>query len=166
MLPRRLLFMGLLSLAFFASTAWGAEPPRLAVLVYVDQLRGDYLTRWDALFGEGGFHRREPHVKLKGQRRDVSRREDAQLAREAAVVLGAAHLHCRFRRFGLGLIGLGLIGLRLIRLELIRLGLIELGLIGLELIRLGLIRLGLNSRGARAILRAHTTQSLRSVTGH
>jgi hypothetical protein len=29
------------------------------VLVFFDQLRGDYLTRWDALFGEGGFHRLE-----------------------------------------------------------------------------------------------------------
>src|SRR5947209_4853420 len=32
---------------------------RLAVLVVFDQLRGDYLTRWDGLFGEGGFHRLE-----------------------------------------------------------------------------------------------------------
>jgi hypothetical protein len=35
------------------------EKPRLAVLVVFDQLRGDYLTRWDTLFGEGGFHRLE-----------------------------------------------------------------------------------------------------------
>lgn len=36
-----------------------AEPPqtKLAVLVVFDQMRGDYLKRWDALFGEGGFHR-------------------------------------------------------------------------------------------------------------
>src|SRR5262245_19272271 len=33
--------------------------PRLAVLVYFDQLRGDFLTRWDSLFVEGGFHRLE-----------------------------------------------------------------------------------------------------------
>ncbi|HEY7312345.1 MAG TPA: alkaline phosphatase family protein [Gemmataceae bacterium] len=36
-----------------------AETPRLAVLVYFDQLRGDYLTRWDELFGDAGFHRLE-----------------------------------------------------------------------------------------------------------
>jgi predicted AlkP superfamily pyrophosphatase or phosphodiesterase len=34
-------------------------PARLAVLVVFDQMRADYLTRWDALFGEGGFHRLE-----------------------------------------------------------------------------------------------------------
>jgi hypothetical protein len=34
-----------------------AEKPRVVVLVVFDQLRGDYLSRWDALFGEGGFHR-------------------------------------------------------------------------------------------------------------
>jgi hypothetical protein len=32
-------------------------PPRLAVLVIFDQLRGDYLERWEKLFGEGGFRR-------------------------------------------------------------------------------------------------------------
>jgi hypothetical protein len=43
----------------------GAEPsrqssrPRLAVLVYFDQMRGDYLSRWETLFGEGGFRRLE-----------------------------------------------------------------------------------------------------------
>jgi predicted AlkP superfamily pyrophosphatase or phosphodiesterase len=31
----------------------------LAVLVVFDQMRGDYLTRWDNLFGDGGFHRLE-----------------------------------------------------------------------------------------------------------
>jgi hypothetical protein len=30
---------------------------RLAVLVVFDQLRGDYLQRWDDLFVDGGFHR-------------------------------------------------------------------------------------------------------------
>jgi len=35
----------------------GARPPR--VLVVFDQMRGDYLTRWDGLFGAGGFHRLE-----------------------------------------------------------------------------------------------------------
>jgi hypothetical protein len=33
------------------------ECPRLAVLVVFDQLRADYLTRWDDLFVEGGFRR-------------------------------------------------------------------------------------------------------------
>jgi hypothetical protein len=33
--------------------------PRLAVLVYFDQLRGDYPERWRELFGEGGFRRLE-----------------------------------------------------------------------------------------------------------
>lgn len=32
-------------------------PPRLVVLVYFDQFRGDYLARWGAQFGEGGFKR-------------------------------------------------------------------------------------------------------------
>jgi hypothetical protein len=32
-------------------------PVKLAVLVVFDQLRGDYLGRWDTLFKEGGFHR-------------------------------------------------------------------------------------------------------------
>ncbi len=34
-----------------------AEPVRLAVLVVFDQMRADYLTRWQSLFGEGGFRR-------------------------------------------------------------------------------------------------------------
>lgn len=42
------------------TTAQAAPPgghPRLLVLVYFDQLRGDYLSRWEALFGAGGFRR-------------------------------------------------------------------------------------------------------------
>ncbi len=31
--------------------------PRLAVLVIFDQMRGDYLSRWQRLFGPGGFRR-------------------------------------------------------------------------------------------------------------
>src|SRR5262245_77380 len=31
--------------------------PRLAVLVFFDQLRGDYLSRWHELFVEDGFRR-------------------------------------------------------------------------------------------------------------
>src|SRR5262245_19565596 len=34
-----------------------AGPPRLAVLLVFDQLRGDYPERWDALFEDGGFRR-------------------------------------------------------------------------------------------------------------
>jgi predicted AlkP superfamily pyrophosphatase or phosphodiesterase len=33
------------------------DGPRLAVLVVFDQMRGDYLSRWETLFGEGGFRR-------------------------------------------------------------------------------------------------------------
>src|SRR5262249_54320660 len=36
----------------------GAGKPRLAVLVVFDQLRGDYLQRWQELYApDGGFHR-------------------------------------------------------------------------------------------------------------
>ncbi|MGH7173794.1 MAG: alkaline phosphatase family protein [Gemmataceae bacterium] len=69
MMSRCLLWAGLLPLALFLGLLGlpahsGAEPskpetPRLIVLVYIDQLRADYLTRWDTLFGEGGFHRLE-----------------------------------------------------------------------------------------------------------
>lgn len=69
MLSRRLILPGLLILALFlglrsippssAAEPSKAETPRLAVLVYIDQLRADYLTRWDELFGAGGFHRLE-----------------------------------------------------------------------------------------------------------
>src|SRR3954453_3345164 len=31
--------------------------PRLVVLVFFDQFRGDYLDRWKGEFGEGGFAR-------------------------------------------------------------------------------------------------------------
>lgn len=34
-----------------------AEPPRLAVVISLDQLRADYLTRFRPYFGEGGFKR-------------------------------------------------------------------------------------------------------------
>ncbi len=36
---------------------WAQEKPRLAVLVVFDQLRGDYLTKWEPLFGKDGFQR-------------------------------------------------------------------------------------------------------------
>jgi hypothetical protein len=65
---RRLCIVGMFPLVFvlgllgFADCGAGPsadQAPRLVVLVYFDQLRGDYLTRWDALLGEGGFHRLE-----------------------------------------------------------------------------------------------------------
>jgi hypothetical protein len=34
-----------------------AGKPKLAVIVVFDQLRGDYLEKWQELFGEGGFRR-------------------------------------------------------------------------------------------------------------
>ncbi|MFL5338643.1 MAG: alkaline phosphatase family protein [Gemmataceae bacterium] len=36
-----------------------AEPPKLAVLVVFDQMRGDYLARWQELYGSDGFRRLE-----------------------------------------------------------------------------------------------------------
>jgi hypothetical protein len=66
MLARRLLLLGLsLPGLFSLATLRGAAPPervggdrpRLAVLVFFDQMRGDYLSRWQVLFGEGGFRR-------------------------------------------------------------------------------------------------------------
>jgi predicted AlkP superfamily pyrophosphatase or phosphodiesterase len=77
LLARRCLPLLLLSLTLLGLSACGPRPvavvPRppeeplpiepgpvhLAVLVVFDQLRGDYLTRWDDLFGDGGFHRLE-----------------------------------------------------------------------------------------------------------
>lgn len=52
------LFLSVIVVApLFASDPPAArERPRLAVLVYVDQLRGDYLTRWEGLF-EAGLQR-------------------------------------------------------------------------------------------------------------
>jgi hypothetical protein len=39
-------------------SARAEEPrPRLVVLVYFDQFRGDYLSRWSTAFGDGGFKR-------------------------------------------------------------------------------------------------------------
>jgi hypothetical protein len=40
-----------------ATPANSPPRPRLAVLVYFDQMRGDYLTRWQELFADGGFRR-------------------------------------------------------------------------------------------------------------
>jgi predicted AlkP superfamily pyrophosphatase or phosphodiesterase len=41
------------------AAAEDAPKAKLAVLVVFDQLRGDYLTRWDDQFGADGFHRLE-----------------------------------------------------------------------------------------------------------
>jgi hypothetical protein len=38
-------------------SAPAAGPVRLAVFVVFDQMRGDYPTRWEELYGEGGFRR-------------------------------------------------------------------------------------------------------------
>jgi hypothetical protein len=56
-----LLALALLHLLFRPAHAGPPAPekPHLAVLVYIDQLRGDYLTRWDELFGPDGFRRLE-----------------------------------------------------------------------------------------------------------
>src|SRR5581483_11330879 len=52
--------------AAWAATLSAAEPtaaaparPKLLVLVVFDQFRGDYLSRWDSLFTDDGFHRLE-----------------------------------------------------------------------------------------------------------
>jgi len=44
----------------WGSPASAAEPspkPRLVILIFFDQLRGDYLARWESSFGPGGFRR-------------------------------------------------------------------------------------------------------------
>jgi predicted AlkP superfamily pyrophosphatase or phosphodiesterase len=57
--------LGLLGVAFSPSGVETSKvtdqpgQPRLAVLLLFDQLRGDYLVRWDDLFEERGFHRLE-----------------------------------------------------------------------------------------------------------
>ncbi len=64
-LPCTCALLTALLLVFFGGRllqAPAAEPaarnsPRLAVLVIFDQMRGDYLPRWEKLFGERGFRR-------------------------------------------------------------------------------------------------------------
>jgi hypothetical protein len=53
------LALTLLALVCLVPAARADEParPRLVVLVYFDQFRGDYLARWADQFGEGGFKR-------------------------------------------------------------------------------------------------------------
>src|SRR5262245_40459542 len=48
---------GVVLLFWAVGAAPAAEKPRLAVLVIFDQLRGDYLSRWQDLYGAGGFRR-------------------------------------------------------------------------------------------------------------
>jgi hypothetical protein len=53
------LLLGLSACAMPAADPPKPGPVRLVVLVVFDQMRGDYLTRWDGLFTEDGFHRLE-----------------------------------------------------------------------------------------------------------
>lgn len=69
MMPRHLLLVALFPLVLLfvllpasppsSDQPRPAETPRLVVVVFFDQLCADYLTRWDSLFGDGGFHRLE-----------------------------------------------------------------------------------------------------------
>ena len=61
MLRRLLRLAPLLAPLAFAPPAHADAPPpiKLAVLVVFDQMRADYLTRWNDLFGDDGFHRLE-----------------------------------------------------------------------------------------------------------
>ncbi len=58
---RRFPFLVLLARGPVAPAAGADDAPqiKLAVLVVFDQMRGDYLTRWNDLFGDDGFHRLE-----------------------------------------------------------------------------------------------------------
>jgi predicted AlkP superfamily pyrophosphatase or phosphodiesterase len=47
------------SVAHISDAAPAPEKPKLAVLIVFDQFRGDYLTRWNDLYGDDGFHRLE-----------------------------------------------------------------------------------------------------------
>jgi len=52
-----MLFVTTMLLRSASSFADDVPPARLVVLVYFDQFRGDYLERWSAEFGDGGFKR-------------------------------------------------------------------------------------------------------------
>ncbi len=54
---RVLLLAALTALTSSLASAADQPKPRLVVLVYFDQFRGDYLGRWSNEFGEGGFKR-------------------------------------------------------------------------------------------------------------
>ncbi len=65
--PRLTAVVAFVVAASFAFLCWPVEveieagepaaPPKLVVIVVFDQMRGDYLQRWAALYGEGGFKR-------------------------------------------------------------------------------------------------------------
>ena len=61
MSQRRLLVLAALLVspvvARAAESAVAPERPRLAVVISIDQFRGDYLTKFRPYFGEGGFKR-------------------------------------------------------------------------------------------------------------
>src|SRR5262245_34204049 len=48
---------GFLCWTLLAPEAQGGKGPKLAVLLVFDQLRGDYLEKWQGLFVDGGFKR-------------------------------------------------------------------------------------------------------------
>src|SRR5262249_25417816 len=51
-------FLVLLSCSgIYADEPKSASPPRLAVLIVFDQMRGDYLERWQELFVADGFRK-------------------------------------------------------------------------------------------------------------
>lgn len=52
-----LLLIGLFGFGPMPAAAPKAAKPKLAVIVVFDQLRGDYLVKWQSLFGAGGFRR-------------------------------------------------------------------------------------------------------------
>lgn len=54
---RPLLSLLAFSIGPFAVAAAPAVPPKLAVVITIDQFRGDYFTRFGPYFGEGGFKR-------------------------------------------------------------------------------------------------------------
>jgi hypothetical protein len=62
-LRRRAACLSLLLLGTVGAPGQAADPPadagpvRLAVFVVFDQMRGDYPTRWESLYGDGGFRR-------------------------------------------------------------------------------------------------------------
>jgi hypothetical protein len=57
LLALSLVFIGDRALQIAAAEPAANSRPRLAVLVVFDQMRGDYLSRWEKLFGERGFRR-------------------------------------------------------------------------------------------------------------
>jgi hypothetical protein len=67
-MPRRSISLLALALAVALTAGCGRKarpgkmaapqpPPKLVVVVFFDQMRGDYLDKWQPLFGEGGFKR-------------------------------------------------------------------------------------------------------------